>query len=56
VRKGSEGIGFSGESRAGTYQRVEQLPVAQEYGVHKKRPGTIRKRAEDVSKVISPSD
>src|SRR5665213_1682525 len=44
--KGSEGIGFSGESCAGTYKWVEQLLVTQEYGVQsKKLRGIIRQYA-----------
>jgi transposase len=53
--KGSEGIGFSGESRAGTYKWVEQLLVAQEYGVQsRKLRGMIRKYASRITGLSLP--
>ena len=53
--KGSEGIGFSGESRAGTYKWVEALLVAQEYGVQsKKLRGMIRKYASRITGLSLP--
>jgi transposase len=52
---GSEGIGFSGESRAGTYKWVEQLLVAQEYGVQsKKLRGMIRRYAGRITGLSLP--
>ena len=48
--KGSEGIGFSGESRAGSYKWVERLLVAQEFAVQgKKRRGMIRRYASRIT-------
>ena len=53
--KGSEGIGFSGESRAGIYKWVEQLLVAQEYGVQsKKLRGIIRRYAVRITGLSLP--
>src|SRR5665213_1256099 len=53
--KGSEGIGFSGESRAGSYKWVEQLLVAQEYGVQsKKLRGMIRRDACRITELSLP--
>ena len=53
--KGSEGIGFSGESRAGTYKWVERLLVAQEFAVQgKKLRGMIRRYASRITGLSLP--
>ena len=45
----SEGLGFTGESRAGIYAWTERLLVAQEFsGKSKKQRGAIRRYATDV--------
>jgi hypothetical protein len=53
--KGSEGIGFSGESRAGICKWVEQLLVAQEFAVQgKKQRGMIRRYASRIAGLSLP--
>ena len=52
---GSEGIGFTGESRAGIYAWTERLLVAQEFmGQSKTRRGAIRKYASRVTGLSLP--
>ena len=52
---GSEGIGFTGESRAGIYAWTERLLVAQEFtGQSKKRRGAIRRYASRVTGLSLP--
>jgi len=53
--KGSEGIGFSGESRAVTYKWVERLLVAQEFTAQsKKLRGMIRRYASRITGLSLP--
>ena len=53
--KGSEGIEFSGESRAETYKWLEGLLVAQEFTAQgKKRRGIIRKYASRITGLSLP--
>src|SRR5580658_10207493 len=52
---GSEGIGFTGESRAGIYAWTERLLVAQEFLVQsKKQRGAIRRYASKVTGLSLP--
>src|SRR5580658_9498419 len=52
---GSEGIGFTGESRAGIYAWTERLLVAQEFLVQsKKQRGAIRRYASRVTGLSLP--
>jgi len=52
---GSEGIGFSGESRAAIYEWTERLLVAQEFsGKSKKQRGAIRRYASKVTGLSLP--
>jgi hypothetical protein len=48
--KSSEGIDFTGESRAGVYAWTERLLVAQEFAIQgKKQRGAIRRYASKVT-------
>src|SRR5665213_1573007 len=55
VLKSSEGIEFSGESRAGVYAWTERLLVTQEFAVQdKKQRGAIRRYASKVTGLSLP--